>query len=132
MKAKCYMWVIGRRAVFYSRNDGRLSCMPFVGASLLAKIVNDNAPDLNECGVLEFFASKLAPTEGAWAIQTGKKSPAKLAGLRYERGARKSLQPGLPGEGEAAAVYSRMVRMSFSNWLRRWVKRAAAAPLITR
>ena len=99
MKAKCYKWVIGRAADFYSRNDGRLSCVVFVGA---------------------------------WAIEAGKKSPAKLAGLRYERGARKSLQPGLPGEGEAAAVYSRMVRMSFSNWLRRWVKRAAAAPLITR
>ena len=99
MKAKCYKWVIGRAVDFYSRNDGRLSCVALVGA---------------------------------WAIEAGKKSPAKLAGLRYERGARKSLQPGLPGEGEAAAVYSRMVRMSFSNWLRRWVKRAAAAPLITR
>ncbi|QHG21908.1 hypothetical protein GDV60_03210 [Pseudomonas sp. DTU12.1] len=99
---------------------------------MLAKIVNDNAPDLNECGVFEFFASKLAPTEGAWAIQTGKKSPAKLAGLRYERGARKSCSQPPPMKGEAAAGYSRMVRISFSNWLRRWVKRAAAAPLITR
>ena len=34
----------------------------FVGASLLAKIVNDNASILEERGALEFFASKLAPT----------------------------------------------------------------------
>jgi len=33
-----------------------------VGASLLAMVVNDNAPNLGECGVLTFFASKLAPT----------------------------------------------------------------------
>ncbi|AZE88958.1 hypothetical protein C4J97_2257 [Pseudomonas orientalis] len=36
----------------------------FVGASLLAKNVNDNACFLNERGACEFFASKLAPTEG--------------------------------------------------------------------
>ncbi|SDT93359.1 hypothetical protein SAMN04490197_1086 [Pseudomonas orientalis] len=36
----------------------------FVGASLLAKNVNDNACFLNEHGACEFFASKLAPTEG--------------------------------------------------------------------
>ncbi len=35
---------------------------PFVGASLLAKIVNDNAGILNARGALRFFASKLAPT----------------------------------------------------------------------
>ncbi|ATN09859.1 hypothetical protein CRN80_09390 [Pseudomonas sp. FDAARGOS_380] len=35
-----------------------------VGASLLAKIVNDNAPFLNKRGALSSFASKLAPTEG--------------------------------------------------------------------
>ncbi|ASV38113.1 hypothetical protein CI807_18645 [Pseudomonas sp. NS1(2017)] len=34
-----------------------------VGASLLAKIFNDNAPILILRGVLECFASKLAPTE---------------------------------------------------------------------
>ncbi|AZF06604.1 hypothetical protein C4J94_3853 [Pseudomonas sp. R5-89-07] len=34
-----------------------------VGASLLAKNVNDNACFLNERGACEFFASKLAPTE---------------------------------------------------------------------
>src|SRR5476651_1417268 len=34
-----------------------------VGAGLLAKVVNDDAGILNECGVLRFFASKLAPTE---------------------------------------------------------------------
>ncbi|CRM78404.1 hypothetical protein [Pseudomonas sp. 24 E 13] len=33
-----------------------------VGASLLAKIVNDNAAHLNERGGLGLFASKLAPT----------------------------------------------------------------------
>ncbi|OLY74916.1 hypothetical protein AU074_05535 [Pseudomonas sp. ATCC PTA-122608] len=33
-----------------------------VGASLLAKIVNDNAGILDERVVLGFFASKLAPT----------------------------------------------------------------------
>ncbi len=35
-----------------------------VGASLLAKNVNDNACFLNERGACEFFASKLAPTDG--------------------------------------------------------------------
>ena len=35
---------------------------PLVGASLLAKNVNDNACILDERGVFEFFASKLAPT----------------------------------------------------------------------
>ncbi|AZE88193.1 hypothetical protein C4J97_1478 [Pseudomonas orientalis] len=34
----------------------------FVGASLLAKNVNDNAGFLHERGAYEFFASKLAPT----------------------------------------------------------------------
>ncbi|QHF38771.1 hypothetical protein PspS34_11090 [Pseudomonas sp. S34] len=37
-------------------------CIPPVGASLLAKDVNDNACCLNERGVWTFFASKLAPT----------------------------------------------------------------------
>ena len=36
--------------------------MTLVGASLLAKNVNDDAGFLNERGALEFFASKLAPT----------------------------------------------------------------------
>jgi len=35
---------------------------PTVGASLLAKMVNDNAGNLDERGALGFFASKLAPT----------------------------------------------------------------------
>ncbi|OWP73776.1 hypothetical protein CEC48_01405 [Pseudomonas sp. K2I15] len=35
-----------------------------VGASLLAKGVNDNAGILNTRGVMAFFASKLAPTKG--------------------------------------------------------------------
>ncbi|PPK36063.1 hypothetical protein CD175_25110 [Pseudomonas laurylsulfatiphila] len=38
-------------------------CMqPFVGASLLAKVVNDYAASLAPRGALRFFASKLAPT----------------------------------------------------------------------
>lgn len=60
-----------------------------------------------------------------------KKSPAKRAGLRYERGARKQRSGGPSGEGGPSG-YSKMVRMSPSRSLRRLVKRAAAAPLITR
>ncbi|SDV02251.1 hypothetical protein SAMN05216202_3296 [Pseudomonas mucidolens] len=41
-------------------NTGELSL--FVGVSLLAKNVNDNACILDKRGVFEFFASKLAPT----------------------------------------------------------------------
>ncbi|QCY10677.1 hypothetical protein ELQ88_07580 [Pseudomonas sp. MPC6] len=29
---------------------------------MLAMVVNDNAPNLNECGALTFLTSKLAPT----------------------------------------------------------------------
>ncbi len=36
--------------------------MTSVGASLLAKVVNENARLLKQRGFLEFFASKLAPT----------------------------------------------------------------------
>ncbi|WP_449101885.1 hypothetical protein [Pseudomonas veronii] len=43
---------------------------PLVGASLLAKNVNDNACILDERGVFEFFASKLAPT-GVWVCVGG-------------------------------------------------------------
>ncbi|RFD28261.1 hypothetical protein CER19_15475 [Pseudomonas sp. GL93] len=39
-----------------------------VGASLLAKNVNDNAGYLNNRSALRFFASKLAPTKRAWEI----------------------------------------------------------------
>ena len=39
-------------------------CANPVGASLLAKIVNDDACILNERGALELFASRLAPTVG--------------------------------------------------------------------
>ncbi|SDU04832.1 hypothetical protein SAMN04490197_2353 [Pseudomonas orientalis] len=39
-----------------------MTCRPSVGASLLAKNVNDNACFVNERGACEFFASKLAPT----------------------------------------------------------------------
>ncbi|MFP3518946.1 hypothetical protein SB766_22475, partial [Pseudomonas sp. SIMBA_077] len=38
------------------------ACPNTVGASLLAKNVNDNAFFLDERGACEFFASKLAPT----------------------------------------------------------------------
>ncbi|AZE90646.1 hypothetical protein C4J97_3963 [Pseudomonas orientalis] len=41
--------------------EGQAPCQS-VGASLLAKNVNDNACFLNERGACEFFASKLAPT----------------------------------------------------------------------
>ena len=44
---------------------------PPLGASLLAKNVNDNACFLNERGVCEFFASKLAPTESEISFLVG-------------------------------------------------------------
>ncbi|RAI68438.1 hypothetical protein DOZ80_15875 [Pseudomonas fluorescens] len=40
----------------------------FVGASLLAMDVNDNACCLVQRVVIEFFASKLAPTEGGYRL----------------------------------------------------------------
>jgi hypothetical protein len=40
--------------------------MNLVGASLLAKIVNDNAGVLDERVALGFFASKLAPTDDSF------------------------------------------------------------------
>jgi len=46
--------------------------MPPAGASLLAKIVNENAPLQVQRGVLKFFASKLAPT-GNRVTQDSKK-----------------------------------------------------------
>jgi hypothetical protein len=36
---------------------------------LLAKVVNDNACNLDELSVFEFFASKLAPTGEGWQKQ---------------------------------------------------------------
>ena len=45
--------------------------MPSVGASLFAKNVNDDAYFLNKRGACEFFASKLAPTEGQSAMLRG-------------------------------------------------------------
>jgi hypothetical protein len=42
--------------------------LPFVGASLLAKVVNDNAQTLKNHGALEFFASKLAPTSAVFHV----------------------------------------------------------------
>ncbi|PRW88421.1 hypothetical protein C7A11_12265 [Pseudomonas simiae] len=41
-----------------------------VGASLLAKVVNDDAGCLEPRGVLRFFASKLAPT-GCGSLSPG-------------------------------------------------------------
>ncbi|ASV37988.1 hypothetical protein CI807_17970 [Pseudomonas sp. NS1(2017)] len=43
-------------------NNVRATQKPPVGASLLAKIANDNACNQHKRGALEFFASKLAPT----------------------------------------------------------------------
>ncbi|PAM82341.1 hypothetical protein CES87_19020 [Pseudomonas sp. ERMR1:02] len=40
-----------------------LNAMLFVGASLLAKVVNDYAGNHVPSGALGFFASRLAPTE---------------------------------------------------------------------
>jgi hypothetical protein len=40
-----------------------MTLIKHVGASLLAKNVNDNGGFLNKHGVFEFFASKLAPTK---------------------------------------------------------------------
>jgi hypothetical protein len=59
----------GRNRAWGTSDMGRCSFyrVVFVGASLLAKVVNDDAGILNECGAYTFFASKLAPTkEKAW------------------------------------------------------------------
>ena len=54
-----------RSAVALSVQVGvAFSCNTLVGASLLAKVANDDSGNLEERGVLEFFASKLAPTVG--------------------------------------------------------------------
>jgi hypothetical protein len=52
--------------------------MLFVGASLLAKNANDNACFLNERGACEFFASKLAPTDGIRACPSHSSDKAAL------------------------------------------------------
>ena len=44
---------------------------PFVGASLLAKVVNANAGHLTARIALRFFASKLAPTGGGVGTPAG-------------------------------------------------------------
>jgi hypothetical protein len=46
-----------------------------VGASLLAMVVNDNAASLTPRGVLEFFASKLAPTRDLRFLAQSSKLP---------------------------------------------------------
>ncbi|PRW75550.1 hypothetical protein C7A12_16805 [Pseudomonas fluorescens] len=51
--------------------DPRPFLTPCVGASLLAKIVNDNAVTLVDRGALRFFASKLAPTVGGAGAFSG-------------------------------------------------------------
>ena len=38
-----------------------MNAWPFVGASSLAMVVNDDAGSLTHHGALKFFASKLAP-----------------------------------------------------------------------
>ncbi|ONH51902.1 hypothetical protein BLL36_20525 [Pseudomonas cedrina subsp. cedrina] len=58
--------VIVRNLLIYLRRAKRWRAgreMFNVGASLLAKVVNDDAGILDERGALGFFASKLAPTE---------------------------------------------------------------------
>ncbi|AUO25087.1 hypothetical protein C0058_25075 [Pseudomonas sp. NC02] len=45
-----------------------------VGASLLAKVVNDDTGNLTPSGALGFFASKLAPTVGVGHFPQAKKS----------------------------------------------------------
>ncbi|ASV35344.1 hypothetical protein CI807_03825 [Pseudomonas sp. NS1(2017)] len=51
-----------------SRPNHRFN-QPPVGASLLAKVVNDNAVNLAKRGVFAFFASKLAPTMSSGVIK---------------------------------------------------------------
>jgi len=60
----------------------------------------------------------------------GQKKPRQSTGLRYERGSSKRELP-LARRG-SVLPYSSMVRISPSTSPRRLVKRAAAAPLITR
>ncbi|MBR7213095.1 hypothetical protein E1K68_09935 [Pseudomonas sp. B2021] len=61
--------------IIFPNSDG-LTMLP-VGASLLAKNVNDNAQMLNERGDLTFFASKLAPT-----VEPERKNPPKRVFLQ--------------------------------------------------
>jgi hypothetical protein len=49
--------------LYGQEKDGDVGGRNPVGASLLAKVVNDDARSLDERGVRQFFASKLAPTE---------------------------------------------------------------------
>ena len=58
----------------------------FVGASLLAKIANDNADNQAIRGALQVFASKLAPTE-----KPANKKPDIIIGLEVARQAGKSV-----------------------------------------
>ena len=53
-----------------------------VGASWLAMNVNGNAGIVNERGVLEFFASKLAPTRGGLFQVVGEELEVLLADFR--------------------------------------------------
>lgn len=63
---------------------------------------------------------------------SGDKKPRHMGGVEVRAWrSKKCAAPAFYEEGRGLA-YSRMVRMSPNNWLRRWVKRAAAAPLITR
>ncbi|WP_235369418.1 hypothetical protein, partial [Pseudomonas fluorescens] len=66
-----YLWVAHSTSLSIERPPSQASQLPHgvgaaansVGASLLAKNVNDNPCLLNERGASEFFASKLAPTK---------------------------------------------------------------------
>lgn len=63
----------------------------FVGASLLAMGVNEDAGYLIEPGALEFFASKLAPTKSKCSM--ARQNNPSLSGNSYSA----APLPGLPG-----------------------------------
>ncbi|NWL18742.1 hypothetical protein DM828_05320 [Pseudomonas umsongensis] len=55
----------------FSRDPGKTDNAIFVGASLLAMEVNDDARSLTPRGAIRFFASRLAPTGNASYIFPG-------------------------------------------------------------
>ncbi|PMU40710.1 hypothetical protein C1Y12_09985 [Pseudomonas sp. FW305-47B] len=62
------------------KQDQKPGVLP-VGASLLAKDVNDNACCQNERGVRTFFASRLAPTGGMRTLEEAGRPVGRLAVL---------------------------------------------------
>gem|GEM_PF-1946470 len=63
---------------------------PPVGASVLAKSVNDNVRFLNDRGAYEFFASKLAPTQAAALRQCDGVQPSIHPAIDVQRAAQKT------------------------------------------